>query len=119
MADPTRPAARGRTPSRKPKSAKTSASASQSHPAVDRTALFGIRLENFRAYRDPAWFPIRPVTLLFGANSSGKSTFLSAISALRQSFLFTAPALVVRGREVDLGPTHSVPHADRPRDDTE
>jgi energy-coupling factor transporter ATP-binding protein EcfA2 len=86
---------------------------------VERTTLFGIRLDNFRAYRDPAWFPIRPVTLLFGANSSGKSTFLSAISSLRQSFFLTSPGLVVRGREVDLGPTQSIPHADRPRDDTE
>lgn len=47
--------------------------------------LEDIRLENFKASRD---VPLRVATLtvLAGLNSSGKSTFLQAIGALRQSY---------------------------------
>ncbi len=44
-----------------------------------------IRLQNFMGYVDTDWVEFRPITLLFGSNSSGKSAFIRAILLLRQS----------------------------------
>lgn len=88
-------------------------------PSSSQIRLIGVRVSNYRAYRDSAWFPIRPVTLIFGANSSGKSSFMTSFAALRQSLSSSIPALIVRGREADLGGIESVAHSSRPRDDIE
>lgn len=59
-----------------------------------------IRLQNFMAFEDTGWLDLRPITLLFGRNSSGKSALIRAMLLLRQSlntprpgepFLFTDP----------------------------
>ena len=59
-----------------------------------------IRLQNFMAFEDTGWLELRPITLLFGRNSSGKSAFIRALLLLRQSlnsaqagdpFLFESP----------------------------
>ena len=34
--------------------------------------LTGITLENFKAFKDPQFIPIKPITLVFGPNSAGK-----------------------------------------------
>lgn len=47
--------------------------------------MFGIRLKNIRSFRDTNYVKIRPVTLLVGGNSSGKSSFLRFFPLLRQS----------------------------------
>ncbi len=44
-----------------------------------------IRLENFMAFADTDWIELRPITLLFGRNSSGKSAILRALRLLRQN----------------------------------
>ena len=44
-----------------------------------------IRLQNFMAFRDTDWVELRPITLLFGRNSSGKSVLSRALLLLRQS----------------------------------
>lgn len=44
-----------------------------------------IRLENFMAFEDTGWVELRPITLLFGRNSSGKSVLIRALLLLRQS----------------------------------
>jgi predicted ATPase len=44
-----------------------------------------IRLENFMAFSDTDWLELRPITLLFGRNSSGKSVIIRALRLLRQS----------------------------------
>lgn len=41
-------------------------------------------IENFKGIRDRVEIPIRPITLLFGANSAGKSTMLQALLLLRE-----------------------------------
>lgn len=41
-------------------------------------------IENFKGIRDRVEIPIRPITLLFGANSAGKSTILHALLYLRE-----------------------------------
>lgn len=66
-----------------------------------------IRLQNFMAFEDTGWLDLRPITLLFGRNSSGKSALIRAMLLLRQSlntprpgepFLFTDPYGVDIGR---------------------
>ena len=48
-------------------------------------AITSITIENFKGIGDKAvTIPIRPITLLFGKNSSGKSTVLQALRYLRQ-----------------------------------
>ena len=42
-------------------------------------ALKSITIENFKCIGDAVTIPIRPITLLFGKNSSGKSTVLQAL----------------------------------------
>lgn len=44
-----------------------------------------IRLQNFMGFKDTEWIELRPITLLFGRNSSGKSAIIRAILLLRQS----------------------------------
>lgn len=43
------------------------------------------RLENFMAFTDTDWIELRPITLLFGRNSSGKSAIIRALRLLRQN----------------------------------
>ena len=47
-------------------------------------AITSITIENFKGIGDAATIPIRPLTLLFGKNSSGKSTVLQALRYLRE-----------------------------------
>lgn len=44
-----------------------------------------ISLENFKAFGSMQKFPLRPITLIFGANSSGKSTILNSLLLLKQT----------------------------------
>jgi predicted ATP-dependent endonuclease of OLD family len=44
-----------------------------------------IRLENFMAFADTGWIELRPISLLFGRNSSGKSALIRALRLLKQS----------------------------------
>ena len=46
--------------------------------------LIHISIENFKGIRDRVEIPLRPITLLFGANSAGKSTILQALLYLRE-----------------------------------
>ena len=44
-----------------------------------------IRIQNLRSLKDSGRIEIRPLVLLVGANSSGKSTFLRTFPLLKQS----------------------------------
>lgn len=44
-----------------------------------------IRLINFMPFEDTGWMELRPITLLFGRNSSGKSAIIRALLLLKQS----------------------------------
>ena len=44
-----------------------------------------IRIENLRSLKDTGFVELRPLTLLLGANSSGKSTFLRSFPLFTQS----------------------------------
>ena len=49
--------------------------------------LTGIILENFKAFKKRQVIPIRPLTLIFGPNSAGKSSIVQARAFLRHVFL--------------------------------
>jgi len=64
-----------------------------------------IRIKNFKAFRDTNDIEIKPITILMGINSSGKSSIIQALLALRQTMVSrdTEVPLQVVGDYVDLG----------------
>jgi hypothetical protein len=64
------------------------------------------QISNFKAFAGPVSVPIKPITLIFGPNSSGKSSILQSLLMLKQSVdeaASSAPCLVCRGDLVDVG----------------
>ncbi len=49
-----------------------------------QTGITSITIENFKGIGAPVTIPLRPITLLFGANSAGKSTILQALHYARE-----------------------------------
>lgn len=47
--------------------------------------LRSIQLENFKAFGQRTIIPLAPITLIFGENSSGKSTILQSLNLLKQT----------------------------------
>ena len=45
-----------------------------------------ISLENFKAFGSLQKIPLKPITLIYGANSSGKSSILNALLLLKQTY---------------------------------
>lgn len=74
---------------------------SDSHPMLN----YEIRWRNFRCFRDTGWIEIRPITILLGPNNSGKTSLISPLLLLKQTYESPDPytPLVTRGRIVDLG----------------
>lgn len=64
-----------------------------------------LRLRNLRCLSDTGGVPIKPLTVLVGRNSAGKSTFLRAFPLLRQSVetARSSPILWYRPQYVDFG----------------
>jgi hypothetical protein len=63
-----------------------------------------IRIQNLRSLADTGIIKLRPLTLLVGTNSSGKSTFLRTFPLLRQSVeIPTTGPILWYGRYVDFG----------------
>src|SRR5262249_50864032 len=76
--------------------------------------LDSIGLSNFKAFQQVA-LPLSRLTLLAGWNSSGKSTVLQAVAALRQSHeagLLATEGLLLNGPYVELGTGRDVLHED-------
>jgi excinuclease UvrABC ATPase subunit len=53
--------------------------------ATFRRGFRGLALGNFKAFADTQSVPIRPLTLVFGANSSGKSSVLHGLLLARHA----------------------------------
>ena len=72
----------GRALPRRPRSAWSPAPLGGTRlPAV----LRGLRIENFKAWRDTERVKLAPLTVLFGANSSGKSSINHLLMMLKQT----------------------------------
>lgn len=44
--------------------------------------MFEVSFENFRGFKTTGYIPVRPLTLLVGENSAGKTSFLAAVRYL-------------------------------------
>ena len=75
--------------------------------------ITAIEIENFKAFGERQRIELRPITLLFGPNSGGKSSVLHAIHAARE-ILVNGIVDVHRpesgGGELDLGGIHNLTH---------
>ncbi|MCZ7638850.1 MAG: AAA family ATPase [Verrucomicrobia bacterium] len=47
--------------------------------------LTGLTIGNFKAFGEPQHIPIRPLTLIFGANSSGKSSIVHSLMLVKHA----------------------------------
>lgn len=69
--------------------------------------ISGIVLENFRSFSSRTEIRLRPITLLYGQNSAGKSSVIKSLLLLQQSFASGArdgaSFFVFAGESVDLG----------------
>ena len=64
------------------------------------------QIENFKAFAEPVNIPIKPITLIFGANSSGKSSIFQSLLMLKQTLQEGSDqniSLLPKGNLVDLG----------------
>src|SRR5713101_7082398 len=75
--------------------------------------ITSITIENFKGIADSVSIPIRPITLLFGKNSSGKSTILQALHYLREVLEHRRPdpdRTQIGGDTIDLGGFQTLVH---------
>ncbi|HBE67057.1 MAG TPA: hypothetical protein DDW52_02810 [Planctomycetaceae bacterium] len=78
--------------------------------------ITGIAIENFKGIGDRVELTLRPITLLFGANSAGKSTILHAFQYAAEIFErrnIDAHSLGKTADGVDLGGFHNFVHGKR------
>ncbi len=63
-----------------------------------------IKIKNFRSFNDMDYIEIKPITILIGRNSSGKSSFLRTFPMLKQSFEErTRSPILLYGNYIDFG----------------
>ncbi|KAF0158294.1 MAG: hypothetical protein FD159_1199 [Syntrophaceae bacterium] len=65
-----------------------------------------IGIENFKAFGKMQHIPLKPITLLYGPNSSGKSSFIQSLLLFKQTLEESTNdevPLLSRGNLVDLG----------------
>ncbi|MCP4395997.1 MAG: AAA family ATPase [bacterium] len=69
-----------------------------------------IRLQRFRGFLDSGWIELKPITLLFGYNSSGKSSILQALLMMKQSLENPSREipLVFSSKRTDLGTYYDI-----------
>ncbi|WP_324140220.1 AAA family ATPase [Cylindrospermopsis raciborskii] len=72
-----------------------------------KSPITGFRVSNFKAFADTQYIPIRPITLIYGANSSGKSSVLHSLLLAHHAITNKGELDVYRteagGDSVDLG----------------
>ena len=74
--------------------------------AQERALLRELRLERFKAFATAENIPVRPITLIYGPNSSGKSSVIQSLLLLKQTLLEAENPnipLLPKGKIVDLG----------------
>lgn len=66
--------------------------------------ISGVRVKNLRCFGDTGFIDLRPITILVGKNSAGKSTFARLFPLLRQSAEEDKRSPILwYGRLVDFG----------------
>ncbi len=78
--------------------------------------LTAMRIRNFKSFGpDGDWFPMGPLTLILGENSSGKSTILQALLLLSQSWQEPLQYLDLSGdgKHLKIGPMSNHRHRGR------
>lgn len=72
-----------------------------------KSPITGFRISNFKAFAGTQYIPIRPITLIYGANSSGKSSILHSLLLAHHAITNKGELDVYRteagGDSVDLG----------------
>ena len=70
-------------------------------------------LENFKAFRERTVIDFAPITLIYGKNSSGKSSIIQSLLLLRQSQQNTRAEIDFVGDLVDLGSSRHAYHGQK------
>jgi AAA ATPase domain/AAA domain, putative AbiEii toxin, Type IV TA system/Protein of unknown function (DUF3696) len=68
--------------------------------------ITAITIENFKGIREPVRVELKPITLLFGPNSAGKSTIIQALHYAREIFErqnLNPDRTILGGDSIDLG----------------
>ncbi len=68
--------------------------------------ISGLRIGNFKAFSDTQYVPIRPLTLIFGPNSSGKSSVIHSLLLAHEAMKngnLDIHRTEIGGDSVDLG----------------
>ena len=76
-------------------------------------AITAITIENFKGIREPVRVELKPITLLFGPNSAGKSTIVQALHYAREIFErqnLNPDRTLLGGNAIDLGGFESLVH---------
>jgi len=73
---------------------------------------YQIRWKNFRGFDDSGWITLRPLTVLIGANNSGKTSTFAPLLLMAQTVLSPdgVTPLVTRGPIVDGGTFRDISH---------
>lgn len=72
-----------------------------------------IHLENFKGFKERQTIELKPITLLFGPNSGGKSTVIQAIHYMREILErknFDPDRTIAGGKAIDLGGFKNLTH---------
>lgn len=75
--------------------------------------ITAITIENFKGIREPICVELKPITLLFGPNSAGKSTIVQALHYAREIFErqnLNPDRTLLGGDSIDLGGFESLVH---------
>ena len=78
------------------------------HPTPDRRLLTQVELSNLKAFGAPTQVPLAPLTLVYGANSAGKSTIVQSLLLLKQSL--ASDALITQGSLLNVGGFRGLVH---------
>lgn len=78
------------------------------HPVPSQSLLTHVELENFKAFGPRTELPLAPLTLIYGANSAGKSSVIQSLLLLKQSR--ASKTLVTQGPLLNVGTFQGIVH---------
>jgi len=74
-----------------------------------------LKLKNFKSFSKIQDMKLAPITLIFGPNSSGKSTLIQSLMMLKQTVLAQSGngELITNGTSINLGNFNTLVHGQR------